>query len=104
MTDYSVMRTYESLIDLYASERARRSPRTTEQTDVESGLFEDARRICEWRLGRGQLDGEGTIEPPTAIDIDTLLLCLKRLLNSVKKWNQRGGRQGYLQFMSQYVR
>ena len=40
MTDYSVMRTYEALIDLYAAEKAGRSPRVTERAGVESIIMD----------------------------------------------------------------
>jgi hypothetical protein len=39
----------------------------------------------------------------TALDVATMILCLKRLVKSVQKWNKQGGRQGYLDFMSPYV-
>ncbi len=70
--------------------------------------MENARRMCEWRLGRGSVTDEPQkakeIAPDEAKSVDEILLCLKRILKSVKKWNRDGGRQGYLNFIVQYVR
>jgi hypothetical protein len=41
---------------------------------------------------------------PKPITIDEIILCLKRVLKSVKRWNEDGGRQGYLDFIIQYVK
>lgn len=107
MTDYAVVRTYEALIDAYVAERIGRQPRAWRPTELEQQLFGAAREMCEWRLGRNPLlfsDSDDPQPPPEAIDVETLLLCLKRLRRSVQKWTKLSGRQGYLSFMSQFVR
>lgn len=104
MTDYSVMRTLEALIDFYSAERAGRKPKPAVNSALESTLFDHTRTMCEWRLGRRPLNDQDKPEPPATIDLDTLIACLKRLQKSVNKWNKHGGRQGYLQFMSQFVK
>jgi hypothetical protein len=59
--------------------------------------------MCEWRLGRETtLSFEGDAPRFEALDIPTLILCLKRLVKSVQTWNKQGGRQGYLTFMTQF--
>lgn len=35
---------------------------------------------------------------------ESLVPCLKRLVKSVNKWTKHGGRQGYLNFMTQFVK
>ena len=107
MTDYAVMRVYEALIDAYAAERVGREPRTWNPTELDQRLFDAARDICEWRLGRRSLDtgASGDLgQPSEAIEVETLISCLKRLRKSVQKWTKRSGRQGYLSFMTQFVR
>jgi hypothetical protein len=104
MTDHAVLRTYEALVDVYASEFSGRPPRLIPPPGLEADLFQDAHQVCQWRLGRTKLktsEGEGIVPEP--IDVQTLINCLKRLITSVKKWNKRGGRQGYLSFMTQFV-
>ena len=63
--------------------------------------------MCEWRLGRGEppVDEPSKVPSPgpKPITVDEIILCLKRILKSVKRWNKEGGTQGYLNFIVQYV-
>ena len=105
MTDYPVLRTYEALVQSYSSEVTGRATKPIETSGLEADLLRDVRAMCEWRLGRAGVPATGCdameCEP---IDVPTLVLCLKRLVKSVQKWNKHGGRQGYLSFMTQFVR
>lgn len=38
------------------------------------------------------------------ITVEEILACLRKVRRSVDKWNKRGGPQGYLQFVQQYIR
>ncbi len=105
MTDYPVLRTYETLAHTYASEVTGRATKPSENSGLEAELFRDVRALCEWRLGRAVAPATGWDAMECApIDVPTLVLCLKRLVKSVQKWNKRGGRQGYLSFMTQFVK
>ncbi len=105
MTDYAVLRTYESLVQLYSSEVTGGPAKAVTAEGVEADLLRDVKRMCEWRLGRAPLspteDEAPECEP---LDVPTLALCLKRLVKSVNKWTKHGGRQGYLNFMTQFVK
>ncbi|NQT20779.1 MAG: hypothetical protein HQ592_13815 [Planctomycetes bacterium] len=107
MSDHDVIRVLETIIDAYVAEKLGRSPRHLISTDLEGLLLGNVRGMCDLRLGHGSLavGGPGAeelgIEP---ITVDELLLCLKRILKSVERWNKRGGSQGYLRFVSQYIR
>jgi hypothetical protein len=104
MTDYAVLRNYEALVRLYAAEVTGRTVQPVDMSGVEADLLRNVRAVCEWRLGRQQMpvaqDEAPECEP---IDVPTLVLCLKRLVKSVQKWNKHGGRQGYLTYMTQFV-
>jgi len=107
MSGYDVMRVLEVLIDGYKGEKIRRSPRDVRLSDVERHLLDSVRRMCEWRLGRERLPvgPAGSEDPaPEPTTLDVIVLCLKRVLKSVKFWNKDGGRQGYLNFIIRYVR
>lgn len=105
MTDYAVLRTYEALVQSYNAEVTARSAKPIEPTGLEAELLRDVRTMCEWRLGRGEIPATQNDTPKgEPIDIPSLMLCLKRLVKSVQKWTKHGGRQGYLTFMSQFVR
>ena len=107
MSDYDVMRTLEALIDSYVAEKIGRGTRKSPSSDVERVLYKNVHRMCEWRLGRSSIDDNPlkekclSIEPNT---VEEILICLKRILKSVNKWNKRSGRQGYLQFVSQFIK
>lgn len=106
-TDYSVARVYEALNDFYTAEKIGREPRPWKPTKEEQLLFDQTKEMCEWRLGRNTAvysDEEILDIPSQEIDIDTLQLCLKRLRKSVKMWTKNYGRQGYLEYMTQFVR
>lgn len=104
MTDYAVLRTYEALVRAYAAEVTGRTVQPVDIAGVEADLLRNVRAVCEWRLGRQQMpvaqDDAPECDP---IDVPTLVLCLKRLVKSVQKWNKHNGRQGYLTYMTQFV-
>jgi hypothetical protein len=106
MSDSDVIRVLEALIDEYAAEKVGRPPRRFPLSETEQALLENVRRMCEWRLGRSTLtDSSGKAKvDPEPITIDEIVLCLKRILKSVKRWNKDGGRRGYLDFIIQYVK
>lgn len=105
MADYDVLWAYEKLAEYYTAEMRGREAKIKDMSGLEAELFRDIRLMCEWRLGRGNMPGPqdiaAKIEP---IDVATLILCLKRLVKSVQKWNKRGGRKGYLDFMTKFVK
>ena len=107
MSDYEVMRMLEALIDRYAAEKIGRPPRDFGLSEVERLLLDAVRRRCEWRLGRGGVPGglaPSVGMAPEPKTVDEIILCLKRVLKSAKRWHKDGGRQGYLRFVIQYVR
>ncbi len=64
--------------------------------------------MCEWRLGRqklavGERDKAQEVAP-TPITVEEIVACLKRLRLSLKRWTKQGGRQGYLNFLSDYIK
>jgi hypothetical protein len=106
LSDYGVIRVLESLIDNYRAEKIGRSPRHFSLSDVERLLSKNVQSMCEWRLGRASLSHDVSKNKdiaPEPKSVDEVILCLTRILRSVNKWNKRGGRQGYLNFIIQYV-
>lgn len=104
MTDYAVLRTYEALVQAYSAEVTGRTAKPTEPSGVEAELLRDVRTMCEWRLGRGEMPSTQAEALKCApLDVPTLVLCLKRLVKSVQKWTKHNGRQGYLNFVTQFV-
>jgi hypothetical protein len=106
MVDWDALDAIEALIRGYTAEARGRSWPTTRLSDLSQSVFDSVRTMCEWRLGRGQplMQGDQTVElemkPVTAEEI---IACLKRIRKSIGLWNKKGGRQGYLNFVSEFV-
>jgi hypothetical protein len=108
ISDFTVLQVYEALARSYGAEAKGQAVRPIEMSGPEAELLERVRTICEWRLGRGSLsesdDSPGDkIDSQYQIDVPTLVRCLKRLVKSVQKNTRDGGRQGYLNFVSEFV-
>ena len=106
LTDWEALEAIEALIRHYRAEASgRKSPRLR-LPGLAKEVFERVQFFCEWRLGREVLvDEEGNPVPlqPEPIPLEDLIACLKRIRSSIKLWNKQGGRQGYLNFVSQFI-
>jgi hypothetical protein len=107
VSDWSVETALDALMRVYQAERTGRTPPTARLSEVEQQIYDRVRAMCEWRLGRTQLEVEGgqallaEMEPKT---LDEIQACLKRVRTSVKHWHKSGGRRGYLDFVGRYIR
>jgi hypothetical protein len=107
VSDWSVEAALDGLIRSYQAESSGRPAPTLRLSELEQTLYERIRTMCEWRLGREQLVVEGDqpqIPEAAAKTPDEIIACLKRIRTSVKRWHKSGGRRGYLDFVSQYIR
>lgn len=100
MNNYHVMRAYDAAIEVYRALARDQTSKPVKLTGLDALLFESIKEICEWRLGRVAKTGE--TEMP-AISAEVLVGCLRKLRKSVDRWTQRGGRQGYLQFIEKFL-
>jgi hypothetical protein len=95
-----LMRTYQ------AEARGRAAPHLNLSSQAQT-VFDSVKAMCEWRLGREHVvDAQGVemgldLKPLTPNEI---VACLKRIRKSVEMWTRRNGRQGYLNFVSQFVK
>jgi len=113
MVDWDALRAIESLIQVYSAEAQgkRAAPRVL--AGLSSQVAESVKAMCEWRLGRDSVVDAGghliadengnPIEIPPK-SLDEMVACLKRIRRSIQYWSKEGGRQGYLKFVSQFVR
>ena len=106
MSDRDVIKVLSIIIEGYQEEQAGRTPREIDLPEIQNTLYTLLHSICEWRLGREVADNvdEVPLFPLTpTIMIEEVLLCLKRILKSVKRWHKRGGRKGYLHFIQKWM-
>ncbi len=107
MMDAHVIWALEAAIGSYRAEKAGRTSEEFSASSVEADLYRAIRNMCDWRLGRLHPDSAAAAElgpAPEPVTLDEILLCLKRILKSVQRWNKSGGQRGYLSFIVQYVR
>jgi hypothetical protein len=106
LLDLEVLDAIDALIRVYVCEEQGRGAGKMRLTDRSQRVYEAARRMCEWRIGRGPLNqGEAEAEDskPTPISVSEIVLCLKRIRKSVRLWYEHGGRQGYLDYVQQFL-
>ena len=100
MTNYTVMRAYDSAIAFYGAIDREHTPKPVSLTGLDATLFEEIKKMCEWRLGRSTAPEDKEIP---AVTIETMVSCLRKLRKSVDHWTEQGGRQGYMQFIEKFV-
>ena len=106
LLDVEVLDAIDALIRTYAWEKDGRGTPTLRLSDRAQRVFDASRRMCEWRLGRQSLN-PGTVErddaKPDDLTVSDVVLCLQRIRSSVRLWNKQGGRQGYLDYVRQFL-
>lgn len=103
LNDYEVMNALDALIDAYRIEIRGHTPKEYSLTAKESLVFSEVREMCEFRLGRKNLD-ETSLAILEQKTTEEILLCLRKIRKSVERWNSHGGKQGYLNFVKEYVK
>ncbi len=104
LRDIDVMRALDALIDVYRAEARGHTPKEIDLPEPEATVFQRTKEMCDFRLGRRetavriQMPFEGEKTP------SDILACLRKIRRSVERWNKRGGQQGYLQFVSEFVK
>ena len=104
LVDYDVMRTLDALIDVYRAEARGHTPKEFHLTEKESLLAQRMQDICEFRLGRKELTGGIQAGREEIITAEEIVSCLRKIRKSVDKWNRQRGKQGYLQFIDEFVK
>jgi hypothetical protein len=104
LTDYDVDKALAALIQTYRNEAIGKAA-VPPSGNLPALVYERIATLCEWRLGRSSLNNQKDkthlITDP--ISIQEILLCLKRLRKSLETWNKQGGRQGYLNYIAQFL-
>lgn len=107
LTDWDATEGLRGLTRMYQAELNKQATPTLKLSPLQQEAYNAVERICEWRLGREVLmDEKGqNVAPELQFQtLDEIILCLKRILRSIQKWNRNGGRRGYFDFVSEYVK
>lgn len=106
LSDWDVALAFEALIQFYSAEAHGRLAEVRQLPGSQAEVVRAAQLMCEWRLGRVTLIDERDqpielpLKPITAAEI---VACLRRLRKSVQFWTKVGGRQGYLNYIRQFL-
>lgn len=104
LADSNVDRVLENLVRIYTAESRQRPVPNVKLNELDTPCFDRVREMCEWRLGRAE--GPQSKGKPARLEpksFDEIVACLKRIRSSVKLWTNKGGRQGYLEYVSQFI-
>lgn len=106
LVDWDVEAALEALIRFYQAEVRHKPANLRPLAGLQAEVARAAQAMCDWRLGRTPLHDERDqpIElksaPLTAAD---MVACLKRLRKSIQFWGKAGGRQGYLNYIINFI-
>lgn len=106
LTDWDALSAVKALLREHQAEsrgRERKKPSLTPQAQA---VYDSVKPMCEWRLGQEAFFDEAGRPAgisPEPITVDEMIACLKRIRKSINYWSKRGGRQGYLTFVDQYI-
>lgn len=108
MTDWEALAAIEALLGTYRAEARSRQASPPSLNPLAEEVYDLVETMCEWRLGREtpftRKDGGPVEFPVEPITLDELMACLKRVRKSINRWRRQGDRQGYLTFVSQFIR
>lgn len=100
LIDAEVLKAIENVTRIYSAEAQGKSGSSLTIRGISAEVATQVKETCEIRLGRATSgDTDETMEPKTLTDI---IDCLKRIQSSIKFWTQKGGRQGYLNFVQNF--
>lgn len=100
-TNYDVDKVYNSLMLQYKRGGVADEEPPANFSPIQANLYRRVRRMCEMRLGREEEQPFAEIIEP--VEVDIMVACLRRLRKSVRHWTEMGGRQGYLEFVDEYI-
>ncbi len=102
LLDHQVNKVIEGLERSYTTEMNGRKAPNLRLAPLEAELFDKLKVLCDWRLGRATQSEAGLPEEVEALDVDEIILCLKRILRSIKLWTKEYGMRGYLDYVNQF--
>ncbi len=106
LIDAEVQNGIEALIRVYGAEAQGKSGISLKVKGISAEVADRVRSACELGLGRTTSDAEiiQVIDQKIATKTLTEVVdCLKRIQSSIKFWNKKDGRKGYLTFVSKFM-
>ena len=106
LVDWDAEIALDALIAFYNAQVQGKSAELRVLPGLQKEVAHFVQAMCELHLGRTSLRDKND-QPlkfgTTPNTIEEIIACLKRIRKSVQRWNKEGGRQGYLNFIKDYV-
>jgi hypothetical protein len=107
LTDYEVGTALDALIKDYRGEAIGHAHKPPQNASAKS-VYDGVELICELFLGRAEIEAEQEKSPKklpeeALLTADEIVACLKRIRKSVDYWTREGGRQGYLEYVKNFL-
>jgi hypothetical protein len=106
VSDWDALDAVEALIRRYTAEERNQAVSAVRLSALAQQIFDAVGAVCEWRLGRQELpdrQGQPPDLEPEPKTVGEIIACLKRIRRSIRMWDKQGGRQGYLNFVRQFL-
>jgi hypothetical protein len=105
LIDANVETAIQALIKTYRSQRTPEGERPP-ASPAAYRVYAAVKAMCDWRLGEEELLDQEDARVDLPIELkspEEIIACLQRIRRSIRTWNKQGGRQGYLNFVSQFI-
>ncbi len=106
LTNWDVESAIDALIRQYQAEWRGKPVRPAKlSTPRKREVYEAVKSMCELRLGRDSLEtesGQTVSLQMESLSLEEIVAILKRIRKSVRFWDKREGRRGYLDYISAY--
>lgn len=107
LADGNVDLALEGLVRLYQAEARGRAAPVLRLRELEQQVYDGVKEMCDWRMHRTRPDPQESDEPVllpgTPLTVEEIVACLKRIRKSIALWTKQGGRQGYLDYIAQFI-
>ena len=106
LCDRDSLSAVEALIRLYQAQAKGRTARFSSMPPLAQEIYQRITTVCDWRLGRESLldsDDDLVTEMVHSLSLGEVITYLKRNRKSINRWTRVGGRQGYLNFIDEFI-
>jgi hypothetical protein len=106
LTDHQVDKAMEGLVRTYQAEQKGRSAPLLKLGTLDQQVYDNVYHICQIRLGRESFSdeqGDDVEVPLEPLQVDEIVACLRHIRGSISTWTKDYGRQGYLDFIKNYL-
>ena len=102
--EFAIVNVYHRQRDLRDVQVMRALDADITLPEPEQTVFQRTKDMCDFRLGRPGVATRLQVPFEGEKTVHDILACLRKIRKSVERWNKRGGQQGYLHFVQEFVR